>query len=132
MKRSQQSRNKANKTRNTAGVLSYKKQRNYVVKLDNQCKKDHFDRLNPEKVSKPFWKSKSYFPNKEHGKLENQKLHQGTLHYRPNDVTVIGVRRGEGTQINDKKGHRWEGVHANSGISTKAQKQPSEVLCEVL
>ena len=35
MKRSQQSRNKANKTRNTAGVLSYKKQRNYVVKLDN-------------------------------------------------------------------------------------------------
>ena len=35
MKRSQQSKNKANKTRNTAGVLSYKKQRSYVVKLNN-------------------------------------------------------------------------------------------------
>ena len=31
----------------------------------NQCKKDHFDRLNPEKDSKPFWKScKPYFSNK--------------------------------------------------------------------
>ena len=29
------------------------------------CKKDHFDRLNHEKDSKPFWKScKPYFSNK--------------------------------------------------------------------
>ena len=38
---------------------------NIAVKLNNQCKKDHFDRLNPEKDSKPFWKScKPYFSNK--------------------------------------------------------------------
>ena len=64
MKRSQL-KNKANKTRNTADVSNYKKQRNYVVKLNNQCKKDHFGRLNPEKDSEPFWKScKPYFSNK--------------------------------------------------------------------
>ena len=61
MKRSQL-KNKANKTRNATDTLNYKKQRNYVVKLNNQCKKDHFHRLNPEKNSKPFWKScKPYF-----------------------------------------------------------------------
>ena len=64
MKRSQL-KNKANKTRNAKDVSNYKRQRNYVVKLNNQSKKDHFDRLNPEKDSKPFWKScKSYFSNK--------------------------------------------------------------------
>ena len=64
MKRSQL-KNKANKTRNATDILNYKKQRNYVVKLNNQCKKDHFDRLNPVKDSKPFWKScKPYFSNK--------------------------------------------------------------------
>ena len=64
MKRSQL-KNKANKTRNATDILNYKKQRNYVVKLNNQCKKDHFDRLNPKKDSKPFWKScKPYFSNK--------------------------------------------------------------------
>ena len=34
-------------------------------KLNNQCKKDHFDWLNPKNDSKPFWKSyKPYFSNK--------------------------------------------------------------------
>ena len=47
MKRSQL-KNKADKTRNATDILNYKKQRNYVVKLNNQCEKDHFDRLNPE------------------------------------------------------------------------------------
>ena len=57
MKRSQL-KNKANKTRNATDVSNYKRLRNYVVKLNNQCQKDHFD-------SKPFWKScKPYFSNK--------------------------------------------------------------------
>ena len=53
MKRSQL-KNKANKTRNAADGSHYKKQRNYVVKLYNQCKKDHFHGVNPKKNSKPF------------------------------------------------------------------------------
>ena len=38
MKRSQ-SKNKANKTPNATDVSNYKKQRNYVVELNSQCKK---------------------------------------------------------------------------------------------
>ena len=49
-----QLKNKATKIRNATDVSNHKKQRNYVVKLNNQCKKNHFDRLNPEKDSKPF------------------------------------------------------------------------------
>ena len=61
LKRSQL-KNKANKTRNATDVSNYKKKRSYIVKLNNQCTKDHFDRLNLEKGLKPFWKScKPYF-----------------------------------------------------------------------
>ena len=60
-----QLKNKLNKIRNATDILNYKEQRNYVLKLNNQCKKDHSDKLNPEKDSKPFWKScKPYFSNK--------------------------------------------------------------------
>ena len=44
------------KAQDATHVLDNKKQRHYGVKLNNQCNKDHFDRLNPEKDSKPFWK----------------------------------------------------------------------------
>ena len=64
MKRSQL-KNKANKTKDPKDILKYKKQRNYVVKLNNQSKQEHFDSLNPFLDSKPFWKScKPYFSNK--------------------------------------------------------------------
>ena len=39
--------NKSNKTKDPEDILKYKKQRNYVVKLNNQSKQDHFDSLNP-------------------------------------------------------------------------------------
>ena len=45
-----QLKNKANKSQNSTDISNYKKQRNYAVKLKNQCKKNQFDRLNPEKV----------------------------------------------------------------------------------
>ena len=58
-------KNKANKTKDPKDILKYKKQRNYVVKLKNQSKQEHFDSLNPFLDSKPFWKScKPYFCNK--------------------------------------------------------------------
>ena len=64
MKRSQL-KNKANKTKDPKDILKYEKQRNYVVKLNNQSKQEHFDSLNPFLDSKPFWKScKPYFSNK--------------------------------------------------------------------
>ena len=46
-------------------ILKYKKQRNYLVKLNNQSKQEHFDSLNSFLDSKPLWKScKWYFSNK--------------------------------------------------------------------
>ena len=64
MKRSQL-KNKANKTNDPKDILMYKKQRNYVVKLNNQSKKEHCDSLNLFLDPKPFWKScKSCFSNK--------------------------------------------------------------------
>ena len=64
MKRSQL-KNKATKTKDPKDILKYKKQCNYVVKLNNQSKLEHFGSLNPFLDSKPFWKScKSYFSNK--------------------------------------------------------------------
>ena len=58
MKRSQL-KNKANKTKDPKDILKYKKQRNYVIKLNNQSKQEHFDSLNSFLDSKPFWKSAS-------------------------------------------------------------------------
>ena len=64
MKRSQL-KNKANKTKDPKDILKYKKQRNYVVKLNNQSKQEHFDSLNPFLDSRPLWKNcKPYFSNK--------------------------------------------------------------------
>ena len=64
MKRSQL-KNNANKTKDPKDILKYKKQHNYVVKLNNQSKQEHFDSLNPFLDSKPFCKScKPYFSNK--------------------------------------------------------------------
>ena len=67
VKRSQL-KNKANKTEDPKDISRYKKQRNYVVKLNNQSKQEHFDSLNPLNPfldSKPFWKScKPYFSSK--------------------------------------------------------------------
>ena len=62
MKRSQL-KNKANNTKDHKDILKYKKQRNYVAKLNNQSK--HFDSLNCFLDSKPFWETcKPYFSNK--------------------------------------------------------------------
>ena len=73
-----QLKNKANQTRNATDVSKYKKQRKYVVKLNSKCKKDHFDKLNPEKSSKPFWKScKPYISNKH--SFGESKIALGTI-----------------------------------------------------
>ena len=64
MKRSQV-KNKANERKGPKDILKYKKQCNYVVKLNNQFKQEHFDSLNTFVDSKPFSKCcKSYFSNK--------------------------------------------------------------------
>ena len=55
---------KRSQLKNKAGILKYQKQRNYMVKLDNQAKQ-YSHSLNTFLDSKPFWKScKPYCSNK--------------------------------------------------------------------
>ena len=51
MKRSQL-KNKANKTKSVDDLIKYKKQRNLVVKLNKNCKKEFFDNLETKSNSK--------------------------------------------------------------------------------
>ena len=53
MKRSQL-KNKAKRTKDPKDILKYKKQRNYVIKLNNQSKQEYFDSLNPFLIQSPF------------------------------------------------------------------------------
>ena len=85
MKRSRL-KNKVNKTRKAADILKYKKQRNLVVKTNNECKRGYFDKLNVKTEIKPFWKTcQLYFSNKHsHGGskitlIENVKISQKTV-----------------------------------------------------
>ena len=65
IKRSKKLKNKANKTEHPLDIKMYKKQRNYVVGLNKQCKFEYLNNLDCKKDTKPFWyKCKPYFPNK--------------------------------------------------------------------
>ena len=58
-------KNKANKTKNPLDIVNYKKQRNYVTKLNKTAKLEYFNNLKLGKDNKPFWeKCKPYFANK--------------------------------------------------------------------
>ena len=74
-------KNTANKTREAVDIFNYKKQRNSVVKINNECNTEYFDKLNVKATTKPFWKTcKPYFSNKHsHGGskitlIENDKI----------------------------------------------------------
>ena len=69
MKRSKL-KNKANKTKHPLDIMNYKKQRNYVTKLNKTAKLEYFNNLKLEKDNKLFWeKCKPYFTNK-HSKAD--------------------------------------------------------------
>ena len=64
MKRSQL-KNKSNETRKVVDIFNYKKQRNLLVKINNECKREYFDKLNFKTTTKPFSKTwKPYSSNK--------------------------------------------------------------------
>ena len=47
-------KNKANKTKTTADIAAYKKQRNYLVCLNKESKHNYFDSLDTKKVLNRF------------------------------------------------------------------------------
>ena len=63
-------KNKANKTKNPSDIKNYKKQRDYVVQLNEKAKLEYFNNFDSSQGSKPFWvKCKPYFSNK-HSKAD--------------------------------------------------------------
>ena len=57
-------KNKANKTKNPSDIKNYKKQRDYVVQLNEQAKLEYFNNFDSSQGSKPFSvKCKPYFSN---------------------------------------------------------------------
>ena len=64
MKRSALKR-KESRTKQQEDIVNYKKQRNFVVKLNKETKLQYFNNLDTSKKSKPFWdKCGPYFSNK--------------------------------------------------------------------
>ena len=53
MKRSQL-KNKANKTRKAVDIFNYKKQRNSMVKINDECKREYFDKFNVKTITNYF------------------------------------------------------------------------------
>ena len=58
-------KNRANKTCKAVGIFNYKKQRNLVIKINKECKRDYLDNLNIKTTTKQFSKTcKLYLSNK--------------------------------------------------------------------
>ena len=58
-------KNKVNKTKSDVDIAAYKKQRNYVVALNQKSKYNYFNNLDVSKGVQPFWKTcKPHFSNK--------------------------------------------------------------------
>ena len=74
-------KSKVNKTRKVVDIFNYKKQRNLLVKINNERKREYFDKLKVKIATKPFWKTrKPSFSNKHwHGSskitlIENDRI----------------------------------------------------------
>ena len=81
-------KNKANKTKNPLDIMNYKKQRNYVTKLNKTAKLEYFNNLKLGKDNKPFWeKCKPYFTNK-HSKADTDIMlnENGELLLKDKDI----------------------------------------------
>ena len=58
-------KNKANKTKSDVDISAYRKQRNYVVALNQKSKHNYFNNLDVSKRVKSFWKTfRPYFSKK--------------------------------------------------------------------
>ena len=69
--------NKATKTKDPKDISKYKKQHNYVVKLNNQSNQEHFDSLNPfldSKSCKPYCFNNHCFSNSKFSLNENGEI----------------------------------------------------------
>ena len=113
MKRSKL-KNIANKTKNTSDIMKYKKQRNYVVQLNEKAKLEYFNNFYSNQESKPFWvKYKSYFSNK-HSKADMDIiLHEkGNIIFKNKEI-VNTFNEYFGTIVESLDLHIWTNSSSN-------------------
>ena len=90
MKRSKL-KNKANKTKNHLDIMNYKKQRNYVTRLNKTARLECLNNLKLGKDNKPFCeKCKPYFTNK-HRKADTDIMlnEKGELLLKDKDIADL-------------------------------------------
>ena len=121
MKRSKL-KNKANKTKNPLDIVNYKKQRNYVTKLNKTAKLEYFNNLKLGKDNKPFWeKCKPYFTNK-HSKADTDIMlnENGELLLKDKDIADT-FNEYFGSIVESLDLYKWESEITDLGLNDSNQ-----------
>ena len=121
MKRSKL-KNKANKTKNPIDIVNYKKQRNYVTKLNKTAKLEYFNNLKLGKDNKPFWeKCKPYFTNK-HSKADTDIMlnENGELLLKDKDIADT-FNEYFGSIVESLDLYKWESEITDLGLNDSNQ-----------
>ena len=121
MKRSKL-KNKANKTKNPLDIMNYKKQRNYVTKLNKTAKLEYFNNLKLGKDNKPFWeKCKPYFTNK-HSKADTDIMlnENGELLLKDKDIADT-FNEYFGSIVESLDLYKWESEITDLGLNDSNQ-----------
>ena len=121
MKRSK-FKNKANKTKNPLDLINYKKQRNYVTKLNKTAKLGYFNNLKLGKDKKSFWeKCKPYFTNK-YSKADTDIIlnENGELLLKDEDVADT-FNEYFGSIVEPQDSNKWESETSNLGLNDSNQ-----------
>ena len=114
--------NEANKTRHPLDIMNYKKQRNYVTKLNKTAKLEFFNNLKLGKDNKPFWeKWKPYFTNK-HSKADTDIMlnENGELLLKDKDVADT-LNEYFGSNVESIDLYKWAIEISDSGLNDSNQ-----------
>ena len=115
-------KNKANKTKNPLDIMNYKKQRNYVTKLNKTAKLEYFNNLKLGKDNKPFWeKCKPYFTNK-HSKADTDIMlnENGELLLKDKDIADT-FNEYFGSIVESLDLYKWESEITDLGLNDSDQ-----------
>ena len=122
-------KNKANKTREAVDIFNYKRQRSLVVKINNECKREYFDKLYVKTATKPFWKNcKPYFSTKHsHGGSKITLIENNRIVSENHKITFNRYFESVTDSLNL---FEWSGESVNSNdkieqITIKYSKHPS-------
>ena len=114
--------NKANKTKNPLDIMNYKKQRNYVTKLNKTANLEYFNNLKLGKDNKPIWeKCKPYFINK-HNKVDTDIMlnENGELLLKDKSIAdTFNKYFGSTVELLDL--YKWESEISDLGLNDSNQ-----------